>query len=70
MSHLTESIFWLALSLIMAFCCIMNARERDLFAFVLCAIAFVLDISNAANEFSAWARELGRKDAQKKETEK
>ena len=67
MSHLTKAIFWLALALLMVFCCIIDAIGQNWFAFVVCAIGFVIDIVDASIEFSAWARELGRKDAQKKE---
>ena len=69
MSHLTKAIIWLALALLMVYCCIMDVIGQNWFAFVVCAIAFVLDIVDASIEFSAWARELGQKDAQKKENE-
>lgn len=69
MSHLTKAIFWLALSLLMVFCCIMDIIEQNWFVLVMCVIAFALDITNAANEFFAYARELRRKDAQKKKNE-
>ena len=69
MSHLIEAIFWLVLSLLMVFCCIMDVIGQNWFAFIACVIAFVLDIIEAADEFSTWAREEGRKAAQKKENE-
>ena len=69
MSHLTKAILWLLLAMTMVFCCYIDVIGQNWFAFVVCAIAFVLDIINAANEFSAWAEEQGRKDAQKKEDE-
>ena len=67
MSHLIKAIFWFALSLLMIFCCIIDAKEQNWFAFVVCVIAFVLDIGAASIKFSEWAEELGRKEAQKQE---
>ena len=67
MSHLTKAILWLSLALLMAFCCVIDAMGQHWFAFVVCAIAFVFDIVDASIEFSAWARELGKKEAQKQE---
>ena len=65
MSHFTKAILWLALALLMVFCCIVDVIRQNWFTFVVCIIAFVFDIIDAANEFSAWAREQGRKAAQK-----
>ena len=67
MSHLTKAILWLALALLMAFCCVIDIMGQNWFAFVICIIAFVFDIVDASVEFSAWAREEGRKAAQKEE---
>ena len=69
MSHLTKAILWLVCSLLMLFCCVINVIEQHWFLLVITSIAFVRDIINTTNEFSAWAREQGRKDAQKKENE-
>lgn len=69
MSHLTKAILWLALALLMVFCCVIDVIRQNWFAFVACVIAFVFDIIDASIEFSAWAREVGRKEAQKKENE-
>ena len=65
MSHLTKAILWLALALLMAFCCVIDVMGQNWFAFVICIIAFVFDIVDASVEFAAWSRELGRKAAQK-----
>lgn len=67
MSHLTKAIFWLLLALIMIFCCVLDAINQNWFAFVVCIIAFVFDIVDASAEFSAWAREEGKKAARKTE---
>ena len=65
MSHLTKAILWLAIALLIVFCCIIDVMVQNWFAFVMSAIAFVFDIINASIEFSAWAWELGQKDAQR-----
>lgn len=65
MSHLTKTIFWLLLALLMVFCCVIGVINQNWFALVICIIAFVLDIINTFVEFSAWAREQGKKDARK-----
>lgn len=67
MSHLTKAILWLALALLMAFCCVIDIKEQNWFALVICIIAFVFDIVDASIEFSAWAREQGKKAARKTE---
>lgn len=61
MSHLAKTIFWLALALLMVFCCIIDIMGQNWFALVVCIFAFILDALNAFNEFSAWAREQGKK---------
>ena len=70
MKHLIEAILWLVLALLMIYCCIIHAIGQNWFLFVVGATACVLDIINAVNEFSAWARELGQKDAQRQTSEK
>lgn len=67
MSHLTKAILWLALALLMAFCCVIDVMNQNWFALVACIVAFVFDIVDASVEFSAWAREQGKKDAKKTE---
>ena len=67
MSHLTKAILWLLLALIMIFCCVLDIMGQNWFALVICIIAFVMDTANASMEFSAWAREQGKKDARKTE---
>ena len=69
MSHLTKAILWLALALLMVFCCVIDVMGQNWFALVVCVVAFVFDIIDAAIEFSAWAREFRRKRTQKKENE-
>jgi hypothetical protein len=51
----------------MAFCCVIDIMGQKWFGLVICTIAFVLDIVDASVEFSAWAREQGKKDARKTE---
>lgn len=65
MSHLTKAILWLLLALLMIFCCVLDTINQNWFALVVCIIAFVIDIVDASIEFSAWAKELGQKEAQK-----
>jgi hypothetical protein len=67
MSHLIKAIFWLALALLVAFCCVIDVMNQNWFALTICSIAFVFDIVDASVEFSAWAREQGKKDARKTE---
>lgn len=67
MSHLTKSILWLALALLMVFCCVINVINQNWFPLGICSVAFVLDIFNTFTEFSAWAREQGKKAARKTE---
>jgi Flp pilus assembly protein protease CpaA len=67
MSHLTKAILWLLLALLMIFCCVLDVINQNWFALVVCIIAFVFDIVDASVEFSAWAREQGKKDARKTE---
>lgn len=67
MSHLTKAILWLLLALLMIFCCTVDIINQNWFALVVCIIAFVFDIVDASIEFSAWARELGKKEARKTE---
>ena len=67
MSHLTKAILWVSLALLMVFCCVIDVMGQHWFAFVICAIAFVFDIVDASVEFSAWAREEGKKAARKTE---
>lgn len=69
MSHLTKAILWLALALLMAFCCVVDVIEQNWLLLIISSTAFVFDIVDASIEFSAWAREQGRKEAQKKENE-
>ena len=69
MSHLTKAFLWLALSLLMVLCCIIDVIEQNWFAFTVCATGFVIDIVDASIEFSAWAREMKQKGARKKENE-
>ena len=66
MSHLTKAILWLLLALLMIFCCALDVTNQNWFALVICIIAFAMDITNASVEFSAWAREQGKKEAQRK----
>lgn len=61
MSHLAKTIFWLLLALLMIFCCVLDIINQNWFALVVCIIAFVMDITNASVEFSAWAREQGKR---------
>jgi Flp pilus assembly protein protease CpaA len=67
MSHLTKAILWLLLALLMIFCCVLDVINQNWFALVVCIIAFVFDIVDASVEFSAWAREQGKKDTRKTE---
>lgn len=69
MSHLTKAILWLVCSLLMLSCCVIDVIEQNWLGVVACVIIFAFDIIDAAIEFSAWAREEGRKAAQKKENE-
>lgn len=70
MSHLTKAILWLLLALLMVFCCVIDVINQNWFALVICIIAFVFDIIDASVEFSAWAREQGKKAARKIEKDK
>lgn len=65
MSHLIKAIFWLLLTLIMVFCCVIDIINQNWLAFIVCALAFVFDSIGTFGEFSAWAREQGKKDARK-----
>lgn len=67
MSHFTKAILWLLLALLMIFCCVLDVINQAWIALAMCIIAFVFDIVDAAIEFSAWAREQGKKDARKTE---
>ena len=61
MSHLIKAIFSLLLALLMIFCCVINIMEQNWFAFIICTIAFVFDIISLYVEFTAWAREQGKR---------
>ncbi len=65
MSHLVKAIFWLLLTLLMAFCCVIDIINQNWLALIVCALASVFDIAETFVEFSAWAREQGKKDARK-----
>ena len=69
MSHLIKAIFWLILSLLMLFCCVVDVIEQNWLLLIISSTAFVFDIIDASIEFSAWAREQGKKDARKSEKE-
>lgn len=69
MSHLIKAIFWLLLALLMVFCCVIDVINQNWLALIVCALASVFDIADAFVEFSAWAREQGKKDAKKAEEE-
>ena len=65
MSHLTKAILWLVCSLLMLSCCVVDVIEQNWLGFVMCVIVFVFDIIDASIEFSAWAREQGKKGCKK-----
>ena len=67
MNHLIQAILWLALALLMIFCCAIDVIDQAWFAFVLCIVAFVLDTINAFVKFSMWAREQGKKNTRNTE---
>ena len=62
MNHLKKAIVWLLLALLTVFCCIVGAITRNWVMLVGCIIICVSDIAEASIEFSAWARERGKKD--------
>ena len=61
MRHLIKAIFWLVLSLLMVFCCIVNAIGQNWFVFAVCVIAFALDINNAFIAFILWRCDRARR---------
>ena len=67
MSHLTKAILWLFCALLMLCCCVIDAIQQDWPLLILCSVAFVFDMIDAAIEFFAWTRKERRKVAQKKE---
>lgn len=69
MSHLTKAIAWLILSLLMLSCCVIDVIQQNWLLLAISSIFFVFDIIDASVEFAAWAREQGRKDAQKKKND-
>lgn len=69
MSHLIKAIFWLLLTLLMIFCCVIDVINQNWLAFIVCALAFVFDSAQTFVAFSAWAREQGKKDARKTKEE-
>ena len=65
MSHLTKAIIWLLLVLLTVFCCIVGVITQNWVMLVGCIIICVSDIIEASIEFSAWARERGKKDGRR-----
>lgn len=67
MNNLAQTLFWLALALLMIFCCVIDVINQAWFALAVCIVGFVLDTINASVKFAVWASEQGKKDARKTE---